>query len=464
MGPIDATQFYVDVNDTTCVNALVVFESTAEESALKAALAERFVECNPRMRSVLAKANVFGVPQLRILGTDRARALVDKMWRRHCEDGEEISHSELESEVAVLMGSRLRKDGEEQPLWEAHFWPFFRRDDHRQGSSSASAMLLRYHHGLADGITALRAVMLLATYDKEDVTSARPKTRARSHGGFGPLKLCTLAIDTVKAAVKVCLLPADPSSVLHPPALVPGAGAGVYCCSYHKSEFSVAHLKDISRSLSASHGHTPSINDLLLAALSGALRSSLLQDHSKLPLPQKFTSTVWVSLSPLSSMYKPADDPSCPHRLCNKDLGLVYVTLPLRDESAAARLAAIQKQTRALLTSPEPLVTNAVLKMLPVLPQWLFLPLATFLTKKTSISMSNVPGPQFPVSIGGTVVDQLCFFVAPQGCLSIFVCIMSYNDKVTVGIGADSNVLTAEQARLVVGPLFDNELAALADP
>ena len=107
-------------------------------------------------------------------------------------------------------------------------------------------------------------------------------------------------------------------------------------------------------------------------------------------------------------------------------------------------------------------MSNLILKALPLLPARVLVPLATFLTKKTSVSMSNVPGPQFPISVGGTVVDQLCFFVAPQGYLSIFVCIMSYNDKITVGVGADSNILTAEQAREVVGPLFEAELSLLA--
>ena len=43
------------------------------------------------------------------------------------------------------------------------------------------------------------------------------------------------------------------------------------------------------------------------------------------------------------------------------------------------------------------------------------------LSSKVSISMSNVPGPQFPVKFGEATVADACFLVPPSATISILV-------------------------------------------
>ena len=65
---------------------------------------------------------------------------------------------------------------------------------------------------------------------------------------------------------------------------------------------------------------------------------------------------------------------------------------------------------------------------------------------KTTVSMSNMPGPQFPLTFLECPVERMFFFVSPQGTVGIFVTIFTFDGKVAVSISADSSLLDAEEA------------------
>lgn len=70
-------------------------------------------------------------------------------------------------------------------------------------------------------------------------------------------------------------------------------------------------------------------------------------------------------------------------------------------------------------------------------------------------------GPQFPLSFLECPVEQMFFFVSPQGTVGLFVTIFTFDGKVSVSISADGKLLTAEEARKVTGAYFVEELEAL---
>lgn len=80
---------------------------------------------------------------------------------------------------------------------------------------------------------------------------------------------------------------------------------------------------------------------------------------------------------------------------------------------------------------------------------------------KTTVSMSNMPGPQFPLTFLECPVERMFFFVSPQGTVGIFVTIFTFDGKVAVSISADSSLLDAEEAQSITGKLFVDELEAL---
>jgi hypothetical protein len=75
--------------------------------------------------------------------------------------------------------------------------------------------------------------------------------------------------------------------------------------------------------------------------------------------------------------------------------------------------------------------------------------------------MSNMPGPQFPLTFLECPVERMFFFVSPQGTVGIFVTIFTFDGKVAVSISADSSLLDAEEAQSITGKLFVDELEAL---
>eukprot|EP00004_Rigifila_ramosa_P003321 TRINITY_DN1355_c0_g1_i2.p4 TRINITY_DN1355_c0_g1~~TRINITY_DN1355_c0_g1_i2.p4 ORF type:complete len:112 (-),score=27.66 TRINITY_DN1355_c0_g1_i2:789-1124(-) len=79
---------------------------------------------------------------------------------------------------------------------------------------------------------------------------------------------------------------------------------------------------------------------------------------------------------------------------------------------------------------------------------------------KASFSLSNVPGPQYACHMKGRKLNRLMFFVPPVGFLGIFVCILSYNGEIGLGISADTQVLSATDVQRVLGN-FESEIEAL---
>jgi diacylglycerol O-acyltransferase len=60
-----------------------------------------------------------------------------------------------------------------------------------------------------------------------------------------------------------------------------------------------------------------------------------------------------------------------------------------------------------------------------------------YFSKKASAVMSNVPGPQAPLYLAGSRLDQIMFWVPQSGDIGVGVSILSYNGGVQFGIVTD---------------------------
>lgn len=112
-------------------------------------------------------------------------------------------------------------------------------------------------------------------------------------------------------------------------------------------------VKAASRALGAS------VNDVLVAALTGALRR--LSERKSRPL-ESAKAVVWVSLHPLSALFRSIRE--VPLTWGNQGLGAIYLPLPFRaaaQRASAGTVRAVQRLTSALIHSPEPLFAHALM-------------------------------------------------------------------------------------------------------
>merc|ERR1712232_975350 len=88
-------------------------------------------------------------------------------------------------------------------------------------------------------------------------------------------------------------------------------------------------------------------------------------------------------------------------------------------------------------------------------------PLWDMLSNNCSASASNMPGPQTAMKWCGEPVESWLFFVRPQGTVSLFITIATFNGKVCVGLGGDASVLDSENLKHTVREDFETALGEL---
>ena len=84
--------------------------------------------------------------------------------------------------------------------------------------------------------------------------------------------------------------------------------------------------------------------------------------------------------------------------------------------------------------------------------------LVDLFASKSSVVVTNVPGPRQPVYFAGTRVAGVTSWVPAGGTIGLGVSIFSYGDKVTIGLRADAGLIPDPDPILVA---LERELAQL---
>jgi len=327
-------------------------------------------------------------------------------------------------------------------------------------------VIMKGHHCMHDGFTALRMVLQGADPRKppEDV---REQSRSRgSAGSRQRLSCCATLINAWKAFKQLLLMSNDPVSPVKSQVYARPEDAKV--CAWHTLRtLGVQDLKDFGRS-EAGGGAT--VNDLLLTALGGALRrhcGAASAAHSAAsPMPEEITACIWVARAPLAHVYKDFDE--VPLKWGNSTLGACYIKIPLHEPTSAdgpvpAALVDMKARTSAPELMIQALLATKLLGMFGVGPRVLMRPLWRLMCNKISLSTSNVPGPSFDMAWCGAPVNQMVFFVPPQGTISVFLTVITYAGKVTVGMGADGALLSPHALKQITGEFFEAELMRMME-
>lgn len=321
--------------------------------------------------------------------------------------------------------------------------------------SGVSALVVRIHHCIADGI-ALIGVILSLTDEQRDSphpVAAHRKPSAERDGAdendndafwwriFSPATDAWLSTVSVSSklwfgymdmlmnpgkAFNYARMGAAMAGELAHLALMPDDSmtrfkgkAGIAKEVAWSAPLPLPEIKAVGKVLGCS------INDLLLASVAGALRA-YLQEKGDPVDGVELRAMVPVNLRPAGK----------PTKLGNH-FGLVALELPVGLDNPLERLYETKHRMEALKHSYQAALAFTLLGVAGMAPKFVQQEALDLLANKASAVMTNVPGPQRPLYLGGAEVTQLMFWVPQSGNIGMGVSILSYNDTVQFGLITD---------------------------
>jgi len=350
---------------------------------------------------------------------------------------------ELEEYVSDLASTALDLS---RPLWQFQFIENF---------VDGPVVVTRIHHCYADGIALVQVLLSLTETD----ASARPqhlngrswkKQRAKESSVFQRLlepakggvdfaihksqqlleeavqilhqpdkagEYLTVAGELLRELSQALLLPNDPPSRFK-------GRLGVRKRVAWADPIPLHEVKALCKVLGCT------VNDVLIAAVSGALRAYLLeygQDAEKLP---EIRATVPVNLRPLEHSKE-----------LGNHFGLVFLALPVNEANPLERVYRVHERMNELKASRQATVAFGLLAALGMGPQAVQKPALDLLSEKATMVLTNVPGPQQALYLAGGEVKDMMFWVPQSGTIGMGVSILSYNGQVFFGLMTDRRLV-----------------------
>ncbi|MGB2851729.1 MAG: wax ester/triacylglycerol synthase family O-acyltransferase [Solirubrobacterales bacterium] len=363
----------------------------------------------------------------------------------------------LQELVADLMAEPLDPS---KPLWHFHFV---------EGLEQGAAIVTRMHHCIADGIALARVLLSLTDEAPDEVGIDPPAEGDRRGGPLGPLlspigkalSLARGAAGTVAhEAVEIARNPSelvdlagtarDDAEVLakqlvgapDPPSPLKGE-LGVAQKANWSRPIPLERVKEVG------HAAGATVNDVVLCAISGALRIHLRDRGAEV---EELTAFVPFNLRPL--------DRPLPADLGNR-FGLVFLRLPVGVEDRALRLAEVHERMEAIKDSPEGPISYGLLEVIGRTPTAVEHRIVEMFTGRATAVVTNVPGPQQPVYFAGSPVRGVLVWAPRSGSVGLSVSIFSYAGEITVGLMVDAG-LVPDPGSIIAD--VEREMEALGAP
>lgn len=370
---------------------------------------------------------------------------------------------ELQALTGRLAGEPLEPS---RPLWQLHFVPRYR---------TGSAWVLRVHHCYADGLALLRVLQSLAE-PAPTARAARPARARQPPGGshasdagrgngrwplgwwLDPLLLppgqvlrSAIAEGTrwLEGGAQLAVRPEDAArfatqtrglvdEAAHLLALADDPATPLRGDLSGEKRVGWTAALDLEEIRACGRALGCTVNDVLLAALAGALGVYLRETHG-------FDTTGLVLRASVPASLRTDDEASA--ALGNR-FGLLFVDLPVGVVDPLRRVACMHATMEALKGSQQPAMTLAALGVFGMLPAVVQQPVLELFSRKGTLVASNVPGPRDPLHLCGQRVEELHFWVPPGGTMGLGISVLSYAGKVSFGVIADRRRLPDPQALL----------------
>ena len=432
----DAAWLHMDrPTNLMVINTVLLFDEPLDWDRVKQLTQERLVDRYPKFRQRVVESRLPLRPPK--WEDDPDFALEHHM--HHLALPEPGDAGALQALVGDLMTMPLDRN---RPLWHDYMV---------DGFGDGAALIVRMHHCLADGIALARVMLSLADPQPDAAIRRTPRRKPRSsHGltvggvtipGSRPLEqvLRTGSAAVTQAAhiatsprhaarlagaitrdtatgVRLLLTPADAASAIK-------GDPGISRRVAWSNPLSLQEVKRVA------HAHDATVNDVLLACVSGALRH-YLQDRDS-PVSE-IQAMVPFNLRPL-------DEP-LPRELGNK-FGLVFLPLPVGVSGAYRRLLEVHKRMSEIKASHEGEVSYGLLSITGMTPEPVERRIVDLFTAKGTAVMTNVPGPEEVVYFAGTPVRTVLVWAPTSGHIGMSVSIFSYRGEVTAGLMVDAALI-----------------------
>ena len=333
-----------------------------------------------------------------------------------------------------------------RPLWQVHV---------AENYGEGGALIFRFHHCIGDGFAMIHVLLSLTDADPEtSLLVAEPQEPRRR---FLPGGLLHRTRDAVLTGyrMKRSLVREGWGIVAHPSHAVHAGADGALALgrlvlrwpdpkTVFKGELGESKRAAWSAPIpleevkSVGRGLGGTVNDVLLAAVSGALRR-YLQGRAEAADGRDFRAIVPVNLRTAGV------EPELGNRF-----GLVFLTLPVGIAEPSDRLAELGGRMDALKGSLEAPVAFGILNLMGLSPRRIQgLAVEVFGSKGTAV-MTNVIGPGKPIYLAGAPLESLMFWVPQSGRLGIGVSILSYAGRVWLGVITDEG-LAPDPEEIVAG-------------
>jgi diacylglycerol O-acyltransferase len=432
------------------ITGVMIFRAPIDPERLKATLEQRLL----RFRRFQQRVQPMRLPIGRYVWADDPRFDLDNHLRtvRLPSPGDQQALQEL---VSHLMSTPLDFS---RPLWAI---------DLVEKYDTGCALIARLHHCIGDGIALVRVLLSLADTDPDapwpDVsldqliyahhTSLDTSHRSRlglnnlarwgkvlvregseaRHDPTRALEWARIGTRSAEALARLVLRWPDPQTLFK-------GKLGLEKRAAWSRPLALEGVKSVGR------GAGGTVNDVLLTAITGALRRYL--EGREEPVDSvNVRAVVPVNLRSLKEEL----------RLGNR-FGLVFLSLPVYISDPIERLAELKRRMDSIKETPEAMVAFGILNAIGLAPAPLQdLAVDIFGTKGTAV-MTNVPGPKETIFLAGAPLDTIMFWVPQSGRLGMGVSIISYAAQVWLGVATDEGLVPDPQNII---DAFEAEFAAL---
>ena len=356
-----------------------------------------------------------------------------------------------------LMSTPLDRD---KPLWQIHVV---------EDLEGGSALVVRLHHCIADGLALVQVLLSLAD-ESPDAPWPEPPEESVSSGStlFGKLILPPIRLTSQTLKISERLMRGS-LNFLDDPWYVKNIAKGGMAnasalaklllispdrktlfrgeCGIEKRvTWSEPISLEVVKAIGKTNGGT--VNDVLLSAMSGALRRYLEYRGEEVDFLD-VRAVVPVSI-------RPADEFG---ELGNR-FGLIFLSLPVGLKDPVARLAILKQRMDAIKDSREAAVAYGILTAAGFSPRQVENIIVDIFGKKGTAVMTNVPGPRTLLYLAGKPLRRIMFWVPQPGGLGLGISILSYNNDVLVGVATDAGLIP-DPEQIVNG--FNAEIKSLQE-
>lgn len=212
--------------------------------------------------------------------------------------------------------------------------------------------------------------------------------------------------------------------------------------------FKLDETKNIGKPFNAT------LNDIMLSVIAGGLDRYSVKKTKSGPLIRDIR-----CIHPINTRTSPViKNPG-------NDAAFLFALLPLGVEDPKMRLLEIKRRMDHLKSINEKTYAKFLIGLLNLIPGRMLKPAMDWMTSKVTVAVSNVRGPDFPLSIEGNQIKDCIGLLPSMHGIGVSCCIFSYNGTLRLGLTTDATLTDNPQEEIIsaMEEEYDNMLKLLVN-